>query len=437
MYYLTDLRKPQNHIKMWKDGHYIILEKDIEKGKKYYKYDLITNTFQRANIYKYYTKHSPQKTKYMTAWIKDCQLVTNDEKFARMFWWTKTNPNLAKFSSNIRYIEHFGDNYTKMFEQIDILDIKIQEIENILQKSQNNSPMLTHLYPNLLHEILTDKQRFKNIKKVERYFGRQLTLDELYYFGKMPTSKIDIFLKLWSYATTEAYQHLFTYQNGFHRDENIFIDEDGYVNDAYSYKRQNLMETILTFNINVDRFVEYLNTIFHIEKVTLDDIIDNYHYRDYLNMQREIHHGRLSKVIKYPINFMTAFHRTKKQYDILKQSIDKLKFLEEMEKAQKLDYLNKKYSIKVAQTPNEIEEEGDKLHHCVRSYIKPMSEGKTSIFLMRKIEDLKKPFVTVEVKNGKLTQAYGAYDKKPTEDALEFLRKWAKNNNLELTWKWK
>ena len=436
---LTDEEIGQNDVWMWKDKHYIVLQKDSEKGRKYYRYDLSTNKFERINIKGYNTTINPQKTQYMTGWIKDCNLKTKDKKFARMFFWTKANPKIKRYKSTIRFIEQFGHELTQMFEAIDILDITIPYIEKIIEeRKQFQKTFFLETIIVRLHKILTNKKEFKQIKFIESILQRPLSTDEIFYFSNFSDKQNKIFARLYNYANKEAYENLFILKSRWGNELKWILKSDDFGEYDFNerYLREEMIDVIKDYNIDVDVFVNYLNKLYHIEKIDFTDLFGSHHYRDYLNMQREIHHGRLSKIDKYPINFMTAFHRTKKQYDTMKQEIDKEKFKKVVKKHKHLNYKNKKYSIMVAEHPIMIEEEGDILHHCVRSYIKPMTEGRTCILMLRKNKDIKTPLVTIECKNGKITQAYGSYDKKPKEEELNFIRQWANKKELELVWKW-
>ena len=56
------------------------------------------------------------------------------------------------------------------------------------------------------------------------------------------------------------------------------------------------------------------------------------------------------------------------------------------------------YAIFIARSPAELVKEGNALSHCVghNGYDKKMAKQETLIFFVRKIEELDKPFVTLE-----------------------------------------
>ena len=72
------------------------------------------------------------------------------------------------------------------------------------------------------------------------------------------------------------------------------------------------------------------------------------------------------------------------------------------------------------------------MHHCVRSYIGDVACKHTKIYFLREKEKLATPYVTVEVKNKKICQAKGKYNRSITNNEYAFLQNWAKEKGLIL-----
>lgn len=72
--------------------------------------------------------------------------------------------------------------------------------------------------------------------------------------------------------------------------------------------------------------------------------------------------------------------------------------------------------------PSTIEElvyEGDELHHCIGNYSDSIINGISRIYFMRKKEDKKSPFVTLELNNtNDLVEFKGDYNKEPTDSEV-------------------
>ena len=308
---LTPFDKCKQNITMHKDGKYIILQKDNEINKKYYRYNLSTNTFERVNINEYQTNISPQKVEYITGWIKDCNFQTKDNKFARMFFFTKASPHLRRFKSVIRFIEHLGDEDTIMFEYIDSLNLNLPFINNVIDKQQK---FMRHEYNDddikiVYKRFKKDKTNIKAIKKITKELNRGITIDEFIYFTNLQNgNKLDLFIELKHYSEIPTYQNCFVaniFRYGRNHKKHIFQDTEEFRTFANTVTYiDKIMELIEEFNLNVEIFIKWLNKMYFIEKVTLNDIFATNHYQDYLKMQKDIYKGKMPKINKYQTNFM-------------------------------------------------------------------------------------------------------------------------------------
>ena len=86
----------------------------------------------------------------------------------------------------------------------------------------------------------------------------------------------------------------------------------------------------------------------------------------------------------------------------------------------KYRYENKDYIIRAPKDAGEIFMEGLVLNHCVgrMGYIEAMNRHETVILFLRHKKNRKNPYYTIEVRNGKIAQAYGYKDKKPDWDKV-------------------
>lgn len=69
--------------------------------------------------------------------------------------------------------------------------------------------------------------------------------------------------------------------------------------------------------------------------------------------------------------------------------------------ARKAALSNKELQIVCPKQANDLVDEGKALHHCVGGYIDSVAEGRSLIVFVRRVEEPKKPYVTVEVRDGK------------------------------------
>ena len=98
---------------------------------------------------------------------------------------------------------------------------------------------------------------------------------------------------------------------------------------------------------------------------------------------------------------------------------------------------DKNFAIFIARSPAELIKEGNALSHCVghNGYDKKMAKQETLIFFVRKMEELDKPFVTIEysLKTKKVLQCYAYKNTKPDEKVLKFVHeKWLPYANKQL-----
>lgn len=126
------------------------------------------------------------------------------------------------------------------------------------------------------------------------------------------------------------------------------------------------------------------------------------------------------------------------QADIARYNRKLIRDREELAKFQKgsskykvLEYSNAHYAIRMAQSPLELQLEGNALGHCVGTYVNAMTEGRSIIFFLRDKKNPDKPNVTVEfvpylgsISNVSVSSSYSGYsDLNFHRDNLEFVLK--------------
>lgn len=174
------------------------------------------------------------------------------------------------------------------------------------------------------------------------------------------------------------------------------------------------------------------------------------HYADYLNTREALGYDMTNTVFLFPRNL-------KEQHDAMvieKMRRENEKYIQDMMKkypkiAKRASTLNKKWSykdgkylIRAANSAEEIILEGRTQHHCVgterNGYLKKHNDGKSTIFLMRKVDKPDEPFVTIEFCDGAVCQWYGKNDKKNIEGVLnkeevdQWLDNWIKTKTKKM-----
>lgn len=147
------------------------------------------------------------------------------------------------------------------------------------------------------------------------------------------------------------------------------------------------------------------------------------------------------KKLKYDLNntFILYPKDLKERHEEYSMLVDEKKYEKYIEKVKEAyEKLNKVYSfedknfvIRPACSVKEIVAEGHKNRHCVGGvgYVRGMANGKIAIMLIRKKDDLEKPFYTLELNlsTNYVVQCRGYKNCDATEEVNKFLVKWKKS----------
>lgn len=424
----VDMNKPVGTVHMNKDGRFIYLYKK-EEPNRYFRYDLADKLFYRVNIYKTVEdKITRVKIPNIRKWFSKHKIVTDDPIFARVFLYNKFDRDLIVYKNPVRYIEAFCRLGAIALEEWYKADVSIKEVESMFEHAQAD--------PHAHCGRFSIKLKYRPCefsKEALRFLKSQ---DEISYkfleqYNKFSDEDMIIYQKLYEISQKPEYDGVFEFRNRFN-DYDIFMLGQWDADRA----RERLISDIKEFNLNIDALCRFIMRLKRVEGCDLLDLTDGFHYRDYLRMEKTLHNENLTKIDKYPKNWLTQFRRTKRNYDDIKKRIDEEKFKQEVDKQQDLLYNDKNFSIILPKKAQDVRQEGAILKHCVASYVDRIANGQTCIVFCRENNDKDEPYVTVEVKNGAVTQAYGYQDSKPELDALKFLAKWAKKKDLTLSWRW-
>lgn len=134
---------------------------------------------------------------------------------------------------------------------------------------------------------------------------------------------------------------------------------------------------------------------------------------------------------KYPKDIIDHHDGVSKLY-----AKEKIKFDDEKYKKlidTKLEWENKDYCMIFPKSTGDIQSEGRLLGHCVGSYVNCIIQGTTTILFLRKKKEKGTPLVTVEVKNKRISQASGKFNRALEYDEKVFLQEYAEKKKLEYT----
>ena len=150
-------------------------------------------------------------------------------------------------------------------------------------------------------------------------------------------------------------------------------------------------------------------------------------YSDYLQMCQGQNYDMKSSQALFPKHCNEAHDELSRYIKKCRDEQTKRAFREVYENlAEKTNLTSKKLQIVCPKQTDDLITEGQALHHCVGTYIDRVAAKKCLIVFVRRVEEPEKPFVTVEVSNGKIVQIRGERNSDPTEEVKKFVDLWSR-----------
>lgn len=187
------------------------------------------------------------------------------------------------------------------------------------------------------------------------------------------------------------------------------------------FKRSNICDPE-TIKLYINIYVKsYLGEFFSHSATAID------YLSRYMDFCKFINHKPKHK------NFMRDFIETRRTYVLYKQQKDDEKFQENYNKhalAWKFEYGD--FCVIAPQKSVDLIKEGQKMHHCVGSYIDKVVKNQTYICFVRNKENPEQPYITCEIHpDGQINQYFLAYDKYISEkEDKDFKQKYQEYLNL-------
>lgn len=433
--YDYDWIAPQGTIHMAHEGRYITLRKE-EDEKKEFRYDLATGEFERVNHYKKGDKVSRTKAANITAWFRDCTLITEDKKFGMLYAYAKRSaPN--RYKSHVRFIEMFATRKIQIMEQwlsLGIVFDKIEDAFNYMLGSPScysnwrDDNEIYHLPSEYNKELLQyvreecEKRGHVSFKFINECYDHWN--DGQYEVLKKIEAKIE---------AEPQYRPVFVVKRYDWNDEYINLLH----HESESYLRNQIIQVIQNYNLDLDAFLEYCLYLNHVESVSIKKLMAD--YPDYLRRELHLKGGRMARMEKYPQTWLSATHKQQQEYQNL-QYLERMeengnteKFDNSIEANKHLEWEQDNYLIRMPTSAEDIRDEADQMHHCVATYIPQIEAGEKIVMFMRDKENPDKSLVTVEVIDGAITQAYAQRDTYPSIPCMVWLTKWAQEKDLRIT----
>lgn len=433
--YEYEPRTKEGEITLAHEGRYITLRKDVDE-KKEFRYDLATGEFERINHYKKGDRVSRTKVSNITAWFRNCDLITTDQKFARVYLYAKDcAPNRIK--SYVRYIEMFATPQVQIVEQWMSLGIYFDKIEDDFNRLTGHPTYYADYFDNsqayhapseynkdLLEYMQEECKKRKHVsfRQINDWYDHWN--DGQYMVFKQIEQKI---------AEEPQYRPIFVVKRYDWDDRYINVLND----EGSSHLRNRILQTINEYNLDLNAFLEYCLYLDHVESVNIKKLMAD--YPDYLRRELHLKNGKMSRMNKYPETWLSTTYKQQQEYESL-QRLERLeargnteKFDNSIEANKHLEWEYGNYIIRMPEGAADIRDEADQMHHCVATYIPQIEAGEKIVMFMRDKEDPDKSLVTVEVIDNAITQAYAKRDTQPSIPCVVWLTKWAAKKNLRVT----
>ena len=432
-----------DEIVMNKEGKYITLRK-IGDDRKEFRYDLSNPYYEIERILHYKTKDDKRdhidmdvEANKVTPWFAHCNLVTEDEKFAKLFIIAASTQNQCR--SPIRFITALGHYKVQQFEKWLSYGVDFKKINRALERIQNGASVLDVRHSNYYVSYEPsdfEKEQIKYLRELSDHSGG-IESDILYRVRRhwnpqqyQMSKKFDKLIE-----SNERYRDAFkitefTYRGD--KETHDYLTYTRYGRDG----RAEVLEIMSKWQLNPKAFCNYLLKL-QFEAVDVGDLMRN--YDDYLRREYEMKSRRRAKMNKYPLNWMSYYHKhhfNYQQMKSLKRTLElddgKMEAYERFKESKKyLEYKKDGYFIRLPENVEDIADEATQLNHCLyESYTDKILDGETVILFMREIEHPDESVITVEVKYNGIEQARGHGNRDPTREEKAWLLNWADKKNL-------
>lgn len=152
-------------------------------------------------------------------------------------------------------------------------------------------------------------------------------------------------------------------------------------------------------------------------------------YTDYIRFADDLGYDLDRFEVRFPNDLKAAHDKAAAEMAKKQESVNKEKFLKQYKKNSKYEFHFQGLMIVPCKDQDELINESEKLHHCVRTYADRVAKGETAIFFIRNEEKKDDPYVTLELKNKSIVQIRGDHNRNPKE-VFNFVKEWKKKYSL-------
>lgn len=181
--------------------------------------------------------------------------------------------------------------------------------------------------------------------------------------------------------------------------------------EVYGYY-DNSHKLVHRFNYDLKALLKYIDYLCTFEGLVAGNNIVR-EIGDYANMM----HNISEKFEKYPRYFLSTHKIAARNYERLKHQFDEQRFAKQIKPEYEITH--KDYKFFYPKCTQDIKDEAVQQQNCVASYIGRVIDGYCDILFLRKKDAPTKSVVTIEVRNGKIVQAFQAYNTPCNEEQRE------------------
>ncbi len=151
-------------------------------------------------------------------------------------------------------------------------------------------------------------------------------------------------------------------------------------------------------------------------------------YRAYLELCAKLDSAAKSKSVLFPKNLKKAHDRAAKQLKLQKDELARRNFEEAYRRITgRLDFTQDGLKIVYPKSLKALAEEGSALQHCVGGYGDRIANRECIVLFLRRCSDPEKPFYTIEVRDGHITQLRGLQNCAATPEVQRFAEAWERS----------
>lgn len=182
---------------------------------------------------------------------------------------------------------------------------------------------------------------------------------------------------------------------------------------------QSVIKEIMKWEVNKVKALAYMKE----QEIRYSD------YRDHLEQLTELGINKTAKNL-YPENFRAAharltgevIRRREEKKAVEREEINALISIKHKELMQTKPLSLKENGLMVMfpSSYEDLANEGEKLHHCVRTYADKIADGKTMVFFIRRESEPDVPYYTLEWFGGSIIQCRGKFNQPAQGETMKF-----------------